>query len=116
MISILTLGDSATLTDETTKTTSSCGEEGEGVGGTRVATVNGGGGGAGLASMVELQEEEIVGLKQELSEALSRVPRGGGEGGGVSALEEALKNQVNVHTACIKDERVYHCCVVLIRS
>lgn len=44
--------------------------------------------------MVELQEREIAGLREELSEALSRVPRGGGEGGGVSALEEALKNQV----------------------
>lgn len=51
-------------------------------------------GAAGLASVVELQEQEIAGLREELSEALSRVPRGGGEGGGVSALEEALKNQV----------------------
>eukprot|EP00903_Cladosiphon_okamuranus_P005357 g5352.t1 len=51
-------------------------------------------GGAGLAAVVELQEREIAGLREELSEALSRVPRGGGEGGGVSALEEALRNQV----------------------
>lgn len=52
------------------------------------------GGGAGLASMVEIQEKEIAGLREELSEALSRVPRGGGEGGGVSALEDALRKQV----------------------
>lgn len=43
---------------------------------------------------MELQEQEIAGLREELSEALSRVPRGGGEGGGVSALEEALRRQV----------------------
>lgn len=46
--------------------------------------------GVGLGSLVELQEKEISGLQDELSKALKRVPRGGGE----SALEEALKKQV----------------------
>lgn len=55
----------------------------------------GGDSGTGLACVVEMQESEIATLRQELSEALSRVPRGGGEGGGVSALEAALKKQVD---------------------
>ena len=47
-----------------------------------------------LTSMVELQEREIVGLRGELSEALMRVPRTGGE----SALEETLRKQVHSST------------------
>ncbi|CAM9195290.1 unnamed protein product, partial [Laminaria digitata] len=50
--------------------------------------------GAGLAAVVEAQEGEIIGLREELSLALSRLPRGGGRDGGVSALEEALRDQV----------------------
>lgn len=46
--------------------------------------------GAGLAAVMEAQEGEIAGLREELSLALSRLPRDGG----VSALEEALRNQV----------------------
>lgn len=57
---------------------------------------------AGLASMVEVQEREIAGLREELSEALSRIPRGGGEDGGVSALEEALRNQVQ-YCCCVEE-------------
>ena len=50
--------------------------------------------GAALAAVVEAQEGEIVGLREELALALSRLPRGVGRDGGVSALEEALRNQV----------------------
>lgn len=46
--------------------------------------------GAGLAAVVGAQEGEIAGLREELSLALSRLPRDGG----VSTLEEALRNQV----------------------
>lgn len=82
--------------DGTATTVSSSGDGGGGGGGGAGGGSAAGlsGGGAGLASMVELQEQEITGLKEELSEALSKVPRGGGEDGGVSSLEEALKNQV----------------------
>lgn len=108
MISILTHGDSSDGpspaagqdgSGETSSTTtpgspggSEYGGRASGAGSSGVVAT--GGGGAGLASMVELQEKEIAGLREELSEALSRVPRGGGEGGGVSALEEALRKQV----------------------
>ncbi|CBJ27263.1 vesicle docking protein P115 [Ectocarpus siliculosus] len=108
VISILTHGDASDGggvaadsletnggTTTTTAMTSPGSTEGTGGGGaTTRSSAAAGGGGAGLASMVELQEKEIAGLREELSEALSRVPRGGGEGGGVSALEGALRNQV----------------------
>lgn len=61
--------------------------------------------GAGLASIVDAQEQDIAGLQKELSEALSRVPRGGGERGGISVLEEALRNQVSTYKlACLGTE------------
>ncbi|CAM9819325.1 unnamed protein product [Ectocarpus sp. 6 AP-2014] len=109
VISILTHGDASdgggvaansVETNGGTITTTAMASPGstEGAGGGGGATTRSsaaaGGGGAGLASMVEFQEKEIAGLRGELSEALSRVPRGGGEGGGVSALEGALRNQV----------------------
>lgn len=108
MISILTHGDASDgggvaadslETNGGTATTTAMASPGstEGAGGggaTARYSAMTGGGGAGLASMVELQEKEIAVLREELSEALSRVPRGGGEGGGVSALEGALRNQV----------------------
>ncbi|CAM9566588.1 unnamed protein product, partial [Ectocarpus fasciculatus] len=92
VISILTHGDAGdsggVATDSletnggttTTLATAAPGStEGEGAGGatTHPSAASGGRGrGAGLASMVELQEKEIAGLREELSEALSRVPRG----------------------------------------
>lgn len=107
MISILTHGDASdgggvaadsleTTGGTTTTTATASPGSTEGAGGaTTHSSAAAGGRGAGLASMVELQEKEIAGLREELSEALSRVPRGGGEGGGVSALEGALRNQVS---------------------
>lgn len=47
--------------------------------------------GFGVAKVLQMQEAEIATLKHELSEAMSRVPRGVG---GVSALEESLKHKV----------------------
>lgn len=103
VISVLTHGDSSgsgrTASAENnggTTTTAGPTPDGPkgGAGGASASGNAGASGGAGLASVVELQEREIAGLREELSEALSRVPRGGGEGGGVSALEEALRNQV----------------------
>lgn len=111
VISILTHGDSGTsggaasaeTIGGTTSTETPGGEEGGADGASSSGNAGTSGnasgkasasGGAGLASVVELQEREIAVLREELSEARSRVPRGGGEGGGVSALEEALRNQV----------------------
>lgn len=58
--------------------------------------------GPGLATVVEMQESEIATLKHELSEALSRVPRGGGE----SALEAALKKQVYRYSGEVRGHRL----------
>lgn len=106
VISVLTHGDSSSSgttasAENNGGTTTTATPDGENGGADGASTVKGGNAGAsagtgtGLASVVELQEREITGLREELSEALSRVPRGGGEGGGVSALEEALRNQVH---------------------
>lgn len=112
VISVLTHGDSSihgsdgavsvVNDDGTTTKATPTGEEGGAYGASSSSTCGGNanagtGGGAGLASVVELQEREITGLREELAEAVSRVPRGGGEGGGVSALEEALRKQVSFH-------------------
>lgn len=82
VISIFTHGGGGSVTGDGGKS-SPIPEEGES-GAVGVA------GSMGLGSLVELQEKEISGLREELSKALKRVPRGGGE----SALEGALKKQV----------------------
>lgn len=83
MISIFTHGGEGGSVTGDGRESSPTPEEGE-------ARAVGVAGGVGLSSLVELQEKEITGLREELSKALKRVPRGGGE----SALEEALKKQV----------------------
>lgn len=93
MITIFTHGVGGTVTGD--GTAASPGAENGGDGARPAA------GAAGLASMVDMQEREIVGLREELSEALSRVPRGK-DGEGTSALEEALRDRVR--NAAIIDE------------
>ncbi|CAM9275437.1 unnamed protein product [Scytosiphon promiscuus] len=87
-------GEATTTTSTSTPGSPGGSEQGGRESGTGSGMVTASGRGAGLAAMVELQEREIAGLREELSEALSRVPRGGGEGGGISALEDALRKQV----------------------
>lgn len=92
MITIFTHGDGGVVRED--GTAASPGAENGGDGASPAASV------AGLASVVEMQEREIEGLREELSEALSRVPQGGKDGGGMSALEEALRNRVRNVARC----------------
>lgn len=92
VITIFTNGDGGVVKGD--GTAASPGAENGGDGAPPAASV------AGLASVVEMQEREIGGLREQLLEALSRVPHGGKDGGGMSALEEALRNRVRNVARC----------------